>query len=217
MKILATLITHRKTVIKAILSAAVAFLLSCGITLYKQNKKLSERLEMAQNNIEAYQGSLQESQQACNVLQLTVDELHNYNDELVHKLDSFSKKNKIKPRSIKTAATQSQHLNVSDSKGVRGDILEVIKDSVYNDTIKYNDLTSVYYTIQKDSVSIELDIKNTQYLFVYTNKRYKNNKTWLKRLLTLDWKKVTRTKYVIENTNSLIKTDSVRVVEIKNL
>lgn len=48
------LIANRKTLFKAILGLAVAFLLGWGITLHKQNKKLSESLEMAQNNIEAY-------------------------------------------------------------------------------------------------------------------------------------------------------------------
>jgi hypothetical protein len=48
------LIANRKTLFKAILGLVVAFLLSWGITLHKQNKKLSESLEMAQNNIEAY-------------------------------------------------------------------------------------------------------------------------------------------------------------------
>lgn len=52
--ILQALIANRKTLLKAILGLAVAFLLGWGITLHKQNKKLSESLEMAQNNIEAY-------------------------------------------------------------------------------------------------------------------------------------------------------------------
>ena len=43
---------------------------------------------------------------------------------------------------------------------------------------------------------------------------YKNKKSFLKRLFTLDFKKVTNTKYVIENTNDIIQTDSVRVVEV---
>lgn len=52
--ILRWLKNHRKIAANAILSAAVAFLLFFGINTYQQNKKLSERLELAQNNIEAY-------------------------------------------------------------------------------------------------------------------------------------------------------------------
>ena len=60
-------------------------------------------------------------------------------------------------------------------------------------------------------VGIKLD--NTQYLYVYTTKEYKNKKSFLKRLFTLDFKKVKKEKYDIINTNSLLKTSDVRVVE----
>lgn len=54
MEVLAWIVTHRKMLSKAIIGLAVAILLGWGITLHKENKKLSEGLEMAQNNIEAY-------------------------------------------------------------------------------------------------------------------------------------------------------------------
>ncbi len=214
--ILTWLVVHRNKLGKAILGLAVGLLLSWGITLHNQNKKLSESLEMAQNNIEAYQGSLEGSQQANNVLQLNVDELKSYNDELVHKLDSVRAKRKIKKKHLTTAATQTQLIDVKDSKGVGGDIVSILKDSIYNDSIKFNDLTSVYYTISKDTISIGLNIRNTQYLYVYEDKHYKNKKNFFQRLFTFDFKKVTTTKYVIENTNDILQTDSVRVIKIKN-
>lgn len=208
------IVTHRKKLIKAICGLFVALLLAWGITLSCENKKLSESLEMAQNNIEAYQGSLAGSQQANNVLQLHIDELQQYNDKLVHNLDSVREKLKIKPKHVKTAATQTQSINVIGSKEIEKDIITILKDTTYSDSIKFNDLTMVSYTIGKDTVSIGLDINNTQYLYVYTDKHYKNKKSFLKRLFTLDFKKVTSTKYIIENTNDIIKTDSVRVVEV---
>ena len=214
MGILRWIVTHPKKLFKAFIGLSVALLLAWGITLSHKNKKLSESLEMAQNNIEAYQGSLQGSQQANNVLQLSVDELQQYNDKLVHQLDSVRKELKIKPKQIKTAATQTQYINVIGSKKIEKDIITILKDSIYKDSIRFNDLTIVEYTIGKDTVNIALDINNTQYLYVYTDKHYKNKKSFLKRLFTLDFKKVTSTKYVIENTNDIIKTDSVRVVEV---
>jgi hypothetical protein len=63
-------------------------------------------------------------------------------------------------------------------------------------------------------VYIGLDIRNTQYIYLYTTREYKNKKNFLQRLFTLDWKKVTKHKYEIENTNDVIKTEDVRVVEI---
>ena len=214
MGILGLLVTQKNKLIRAILGLSVALLMAWGITLSCENKKLSESLERAQNNIEAYQGSLEGSQQANNVLQLDINELQQYNDKLVHQLDSVRDKLKIKAKHVKTAATQTQSINVIGSKATKQDITTAIKDSVYKDSIQFNDLTSVYYAISKDTVSIKLNIKNTQYLYVYTDKHYKNKKSFLKRLFTLDFKKVKTTKYKIENTNDIIQTDDVKVIEV---
>ena len=182
--------------------------------LHKQNKKLSESLEMAQNNIEAYQGSLKGSQQANNVLKLTADDLKHQNDELVNQLDSVRRELKIKAKHVHTAATQTQFINVKESKDVQGDIISAIKDSVYSDSINFNALTAVYYNINKDSISIGLDIRNRQYLYIFTNRHYKRKKSFIKRLFTFDFKKVNSYEYRIINTNDIIKTDSVKVIEI---
>lgn len=200
------LVANRNKLVQAILSLSVGVLLAWGITLSHSNKKLSESLERAQNNIEAYQGSLQGSQQANNVLRLTVDELQTQNDKLIHDIDSVREKLKIKPKHLHTAATQTQVINVIQSKEK--------PDSIYKDTLQFNDLTAVSYYICKDSITIGLDIKNKQYLYTYSDRHYKNKKSFIKRLFTFDFKKVTTYKYEIVNENDLIQTDSVRVIEI---
>ncbi len=212
--ILKYLLKHRKTLFKAISGLCVGLLLCWGITLHNQNKKLSQSLETAQNNIEAYQGLLSDSQQASNVLKLTVEQLQNSKDSVLHKLDSVRKELKIKPKQIHTAATQTQVLNVIGSKGVGGNI--IVKDSIYTDSILYNPLTKVKYTIGNDTVNIAIDLRNEQYLYVYTKREYKNKKNFFKRLFTLDFKKVTKYKYNIVNTNDLLKSKDVRIVESNN-
>lgn len=211
--ILTWLKSHYKIAAKAILSLSAALLLIYGITLYKTNKKLSESLEIAQNNIEAYQGSLNDSQQANNVLKLDMNKLSEQNDKLIQQIDSVRKINKIKSDNLHTAATQTQTIYVNNSKGVRGDIIEILKDTIYTDTLQYNNLTKVYYSIGTDSVNITLDVKNTQYLYIFKTREYKNKKSFFKRLFTLDFKKVDRYKYKIVNTNDLLKEDSVRIIE----
>ena len=166
---------------------------------------------MAQNNIEAYQGSISGLQQANNVLKLSADELQAYNDKLLHQIDSVRAKLKIKPKYLHTAATQTQDLHVTQGEKLK-DTIRV--DSVYEDTINFNEFTSVSYLLSKDSIYIDLSVSNRQYLFVYKDKHYKNKKSFLKRLFTWDFKKVTTYKYDIINENDLIHTDSVRVVEI---
>lgn len=212
--ILKYLLKNRKTLFKAISGLCVGLLLCWGITLHNQNKKLSQSLETAQNNIEAYQGLLGDSQQASNVLKLTVEQLQNSKDSILHKLDSVRKELKIKPKQIHTAATQTQVLNVIGSKGVGGNI--IVKDSIYTDSILYNPLTKVKYTIGNDTVNIAIDLRNEQYLYVYTKREYKNKKNFFKRLFTLDFKKVTKYKYNIVNTNDLLKSKDVRIVESNN-
>ena len=213
MELLTWIVVHRNKLFKAILGLAVGLLVLWGTSLSRTNKKLSESLEVAQNNIEAYQGSLAGSQQANNVLRLSIEELQDYNDELVHKIDSVSKALKIKPKQIKTAATQTQVRDVNGGKGVKGDIISILRDTVYTDSIKFNDLTTVNYSIGKDTVAMNLHIGNTQYLFINTHREYKNKKNFIQRLFTFDFKKVTKYKYKIVNTNDLIQTDSVRVIE----
>lgn len=210
------IVANWKSLFKAVLGLSVGLLLAWGITLSNQNKKLSESLEMAQNNIEAYQGSLAGSQQANNVLRLDIESLQQQNDKLLQNIDSVRKELKIKSKQINTAATQKQVLSVNESKGVQGDLIEILKDTTYNDSIKYNDLTTVHYTIGKDTVNIGIDLQNTQYLYIYSNREYKNKKCFLWRLLTLDFKKVTKYKYEIVNTNDLLNSEDVRIVESTN-
>lgn len=142
-----------------------------------------------------------------------MNKLSEQNDSLLQKLDEVRKEKKIKSSELNTAATQTQTLDVIKSKGVRGDIITILKDTIYTDTLQYNDLTKVYYSIGTDSVSIALDVKNTQYLYIYKKKQYKNKKNFIKRLLTFDWKKETKYKYEIVNTNDLLNTQDVRIVE----
>lgn len=213
--ILSWLMSHKKIAFKVLLSLLVGLLVVFSINIYKQNKRLSKSLEMAQNNIEAYQGILNGSQQANNVLKLDISQLRNINDSLIQNIDSVREQLKLKPKVIKTTATQTQTIYVTASKGVRGqDIIKTIqRDTVYKDTIQINPLTKVNYTIGKDTVSVNLDIKNQQFLYVYKHRQYKNKKSFIKRLFTLDFKKVDMYKYQIVNTNDIIKTSDVRVIE----
>ena len=222
--ILQWLINHKRIAVDAILSLCVALSLIWGITTHNKNKKLSESLELAQNNIEAYQGVVSASQQANNVLKLDISNLRQYNDKLLHKVDSVMDANNIKSKNVSTIATQGQSINVYGSKGVGGQVILpkdtiITKDTVYiqdriiNDSIIFNNLTKAYYKINSDSIQIRLDIHNSQYLYIYKKKEYKNKKNFFQRLFTFDWKKITKYKYKIVNTNDLIKEDSVRIIE----
>lgn len=212
-QLIQTIKKNYKLLLNAVLGLLTAFCLASGIFYHNKANRLSEELKMANNNIEAYQDALYGSQQASGVLRLDVKKLSEYNDKLVQQIDSIRKIQNVKKNEIQVAATQKQILNVNKSKGVGGDIITIIKDSTYKDSLQYNPLTKVYYTIGKDSVNIKLDVQNTQYLYVYKHREYKNKKNFFKRLITFDWKKKDVYKYKIHNTNDLLKEDSIKIIE----
>ena len=212
-QLIQTIKKNYKLLLNAVLGLLTAFCLASGIFYHNKANRLSDELKMANNNIEAYQDALYGSQQASGVLRLDVKKLSEYNDKLVQQIDSIRKIHKVKKNEIQVAATQKQILNVNKSKGVGGDIITIIKDSTYKDSLQYNPLTKVYYTISKDSVNIKLDVQNTQYLYVYKHREYKNKKNFFKRLITFDWKKKDVYKYKIHNTNDLLKEDSIKIIE----
>lgn len=212
-QLIQTIKKNYKLLLNAVLGLLMAFCLASGIFYHNKANRLSEELKMANNNIEAYQDALYGTQQASGILRLDVKKLSEYNDKLVQQIDSIRKIQKVKKNEIQVAATQKQILNVNKSKGVGGDIITIIKDSTYKDSLQYNPLTKVYYTIGKDSVNIKLDVQNTQYLYVYKHREYKNKKNFFKRLITFDWKKKDVYKYKIHNTNDLLKEDSIKIIE----
>lgn len=213
-QILSKIKNNYKTLLNAICGLLIAFCIASGIFYRNKANRLSQELKMANNNIEAYQDALNGAQQASGVLRLDMKKLKDYNDKLVQQIDSIRKTEKLKSKEIQVAATQKQIINVNKSKGVGGDIITILKDSVYNDSLQYNNLTKVYYTICKDSVNIKLDVQNTQYLYVYKHREYKNKKNFFKRLITFDWKKKDVYKYKIHNTNDILKEDSIRIIEV---
>lgn len=212
-QLIQTIKKNYKLLLNAVSGLLVAFCLASGIFYHNKANRLSDELKMVNNNIEAYQDALNGTQQASGVLRLDIKKLKDYNDKLVQQLDSVRKTEKLKSKEIQVAATQKQIINVNKSKGVGGDIITILKDSVYKDSLQYNNLTKVYYTIGKDSVNIKLDVQNTQYLYVYKHREYKNKKNFFKRLITFDWKKKDVYKYKIHNTNDILKEDSVRIIE----
>ena len=85
---------------KAICGLAVAISIAFNVFLWKNNKRLSESLEMAYNNIESYEGILFDKVERNRTLRFTVKDLQNSNDKLVQQLDSVAKSNKIKTSNL---------------------------------------------------------------------------------------------------------------------
>ena len=183
-------------------------LLVSSFALFKSNKTLKSELATEKNNIESYQGILAKSDSSNKVLQLDITNIKQQNDNVLQKVDSVMKSNKIKAKDVKTITHVTQTVKVIKDTTV------VLKDSSFITTLQPNDLTKITVSLEKDSLGVSLDIKNDQYLYIYTKKEYKNkNKNFLQRLFTLDFKKVKSVQYELRNTNNIIKNSDVRIVE----
>lgn len=141
------LLKHKRFTFELILGSLLALSICYGTIVHSSNKKLSESLEQAQNNIEAYQDMISNSDSVNSVLQMDLKNLQNSNDKLIQQIDSVRKQSKIKKTSLASAATQTQAIIVNKSKEITGkDLITILKDTTYIDSIQYNKYTTVYYT-----------------------------------------------------------------------
>lgn len=178
-------------------------------SLRKQNRTLSDDLANRINNIEAYEGMLNDANIKNNVLRLDMASLHNSNDNLLQKLDSVKKELKISDKALRTAIAQQTTIEVSDK-----DTITINDSCEFTKTFKPNDLTVLNIEYRNDSLAYKLKISNDQYIYIYGDRDWRNkNKKFFKRLFTWDWKKITYYKYEVVNTNPLIEVGKTRIIE----
>lgn len=174
-----------------------------------KNERLQKENEIKQHNIESYQGIVSGLTAENRVLVLKMDDVAIAHDRLLNRLDSVSKAVDLKlDKAIAAAATEETIIiNTVDTVNVK-------EDKSFTKVIKPNDLTTIKIEFNgKDSLTHELEIRNSRFLWISPKKVYKNtNKSWFKRLVTFDWKKRTVYDYVIKDTNPLIKIDETRVI-----
>lgn len=192
-----------------VLAAVLAISIFKNSVLSNENRRLNLDNEINTNNIGAYVGILNDANYANNVLRLDINTLSASKDNLLQQLDSARKELKISENHLKTAMIQQSSVIVSGKDTVLvNDSCEFIKE------FRPNDLTLLRIELKEDSLQYKLNIQNDQYLYIYTDKDWKNkNKKFFKRLFTWDWKKITYYKYEILNTNSLIEIGKTRVIE----
>lgn len=199
-----------KTILRIAPWIFTALLTISTLLLFKSNKTLNSELVIERNNVESYQGIVAKNINENKVLTLDITDLKSQNDSMINTIDSLLIKDKVKKSNVKTITSIKQELKVIT------DTIVMIKDSSFSTKVVPNKFTEISIALKKDSLSVVLDIKNDQYLYIYNKREYKNkNKNFLKRLFTLDFKKVTVTKYKLVNSNDLIKNSDVRVIEAK--
>lgn len=189
----------------------IASILSCVI-IYQRKQINKQDIEIGSltNNVRAYE-NMEENNR---VLQLKLSDLRDSKDKLIHSLDSTRNALKLSKKDLK-------HTSAVKTKIEKEVDITIPKDtSILNcdfSVNKYlNSETSVSVSRTDSIVKVKLIIKNTQYLFVYSSKEWRNNrKNWFDRLFHWDWKKDAIFRYEIENSNPLIEVEDTRIIEIK--
>lgn len=192
-----------------------------GIVIYQKDKINKQDIEIGRisNNVAAYEDMINGYVTDNRTLQLKIGDISNSKDKVIQELDSTRKVLKLTKVDLKQAT--SIKTKIQDTVNV------VIPNITTEDSIKINNCDfSIKHEINSETIisvsrndsllTIITDIKNTQFLYIYSKKEYRNDrKNWFDRLFHWDWKKDIINRYEIANSNPSIKIESTRIIEIK--
>lgn len=191
------------------LLAVIIIMIFSAIFVFQHNQLNNRQKEIDRlyNNYLYYQSLSDSTVQSNRILQLTIDDITNSNDSLIKEIELRRKQLNIKKKEVQQATIQSQTINV--------DTTIIVHNDDFTIDIKPNELTSILISRKDSILSAKLEINNSQTIFITQKKEYKRKyKNWLTRLLHLDFKKINSRQYQIVNSNDLIKTKDVRIIEI---
>ena len=178
--------------------------------LFIQHKELvatKNLLDKVQSNYEFYMNKSANVEQENRVLQLDIESYKETKDSLINEIKTTQKKLKIKEKELQQTQLQKQE--------IKHDTTVIVKSNDFELEINPNSLTSIIINKKDSLLTHQLNIKNTQTLYV-TNKRIyrKKYKNWFVRLLHFDWKKKDNIEYQIHNSNDLIEITDSRMIEL---
>lgn len=198
----------QKIKIAFIVGVIILSLVSTISIMYNKYVKTLQENERIRTNLEYYESKCSQNGAENIVLRHTVKELSNSKDSLIQDIEILRKKLKLKPNQVNT---------IIHTETI---IKDTLKDTItltvdFHAIVTPNSQTSIE-VIRKDStLTIIPNIRNSQTVFVYTDKKYKY-KSWFSRLIHFNFKKIITERFVIENSNNLIKTGESRVVNVEH-
>ena len=204
-----TVVNWLKGNFKALTISFICILTVSAFFMYNQLRKKDAEIARLVNNTSYYESLFDKKDQANRTLQLTIDQLKCSKDSIIEQLNETKKKLKVKDKNL----VQAQVINTE----VKDSIKTVIqtKESDFSKKLKLNKLTTIIVSRKDSILSVTLDLKNAQTLFIEEKKVYRNQyKSWLSRFFHFDFKKIYIKNYQIVNSNPLIKVTDTRVIEI---
>jgi len=196
------------------------------IFLYKKSQFLDKEVGRLGNVNLALNTSDSLKNGYIRVLELDVNTLNMYNNELIHSVDSIANENKINKKNLQYATAMATSLKDSLSavpkfKNISDHFLQMI-DSVQNINLcdfddlilNYNDRTKTVNSIKNGQFYQTLDVSDQIFLYVESDKIYRNKrKNFFDRLFHFDFKKDLIFKAKAENINKKINLDDVVVIK----
>lgn len=182
-------------------------------TLNKKISNLSNSLDQARHNWEAYENLYNGELSANSALKLSEYELKQSNDSLLRELGYYIEENRrlkeIKEPDIVTGVTEVIH-----------DTLLVEVPTImpeFKITRVFNPETKITVESKAKELKIIPDISNTIKLEVGIKRVYLNQykNCWV-RFWHFDWRKTDQVRYKFENSNPLIKVTDVKVVVVRD-
>jgi len=184
-----------------------------GIKLaYSKYVSIVNERDSYRGNQRAYEDLISGKTSENRALRLSNADLRNSNDKFIQSIDSVRKSfkgAKNKPGDVATGIGSSIHTSTSV-------LLQNNGGCVVDTVLYFNKYTKSHITLKNNLLKDSLDVNNVQSLYVYTTSEYVNTykSGWI-RFWHFDWHKEDVDRYDIDNTNKLIKVDSVRVYKIR--
>lgn len=207
-KILSNIISWLSKNFKVLAVFIIGIFAAFVVLQHNQLKDKNKEIDRLNNNILYYQEQQDTLQNDNRVLRLTVDEFKDSKDSIVQQLNNVRKELNIKDKQLEQAQSQTQQIIV--------DTAIVVKENNFKEVIRPNELTSIIIAKTDSILTVKIDIKNTQTLFLSSKKVYKREyKNWFRRLLKFDFKKQRVYRYTIKNSNELIKVTDTRLITLE--
>jgi hypothetical protein len=189
----------------------VAGVIALGVACNALSKKLEAanvEIERQSNNNLYYQGRLANEVDTNNAFRATLSDLNNSNDSLVQIANKVAKNQRVKPTALSHASVITQVI-VDTIQVTLTDTISIDFDA----TVTHNEQTVIHVSRRNDKLTVVPAISNTVTVLTYTEDKY-IHKTFLSRLLRLNFKKTRQYKYAIENSNSAIKNTDAIVIDM---
>ena len=148
----------------------IIFIETFGLVLaFDQINKTEKKWEKAMANVKSYDEMLSENSKHSAVLQLTIDQLKNYQDSILRKLNETKKDLGIKDKNVQSVQYVQSYFTKTDTLILNDTVFK--EPSLNVDTLIGDEWYKVNLSLKYPStISIKPDFKSEKHIIVHTKK-----------------------------------------------